>query len=66
MALVEIITDNLYAGANLRKLEVGAIVEVDDATAARGKRPVKRKTLTRRRVKSSSASQYQQHHSLAI
>lgn len=37
MALVEIITDNLYAGANLRKLEVGAIVEVDDATAARWK-----------------------------
>ena len=37
MALVEIITDNLYAGANLRKLEVGAVVEVDDATAARWK-----------------------------
>ena len=35
MALVEIITDNLYAGANLRKLEVGAVVEVDDATAKR-------------------------------
>lgn len=37
MALVEIVTDNLYAGANLRNLEVGAIVEVDDATAARWK-----------------------------
>ncbi|MFV8840309.1 hypothetical protein [Enterobacter hormaechei] len=35
MALVEIITDNLYAGANLRKLEVGSVVEVDDATAKR-------------------------------
>lgn len=37
MALVEIVTDNLYAGANLRNLEVGAIVEVDDETAARWK-----------------------------
>jgi hypothetical protein len=35
MALVEITWSNLFAGANLRKLEVGAIVEVDDATAAR-------------------------------
>lgn len=37
MALVEIIADNLYAGANLRNLEVGAVVEVDDATATRWK-----------------------------
>lgn len=37
MALVEITAGNVFAGANLRKLEVGAIVEVDDATAARWK-----------------------------
>lgn len=35
MALVEIVANNLHAGANLRKLEVGSVVEVDDATAAR-------------------------------
>ena len=35
MALVEITAGNVFAGANLRKLEVGAVVEVDDATAAR-------------------------------
>lgn len=37
MALVEITAGNVFAGANLRKLEVGAVVEVDDATAARWK-----------------------------
>lgn len=37
MALVEIIAANVFAGANLRKLEVGAVVEVDDATAERWK-----------------------------
>lgn len=35
MALVEIVASNLHAGANLRKLEVGSVVEVDDATAER-------------------------------
>ncbi|MGX5087145.1 hypothetical protein [Enterobacter sp. UPMP2052] len=35
MALVEITAGNVFSGANLRKLEVGAIVEVDDATAKR-------------------------------
>lgn len=35
MALVEIVASNLNAGANLRKLEVGSVVEVDDATAKR-------------------------------
>lgn len=35
MALVEIVASNLHAGANLRKLEVGSVVEVDDATAKR-------------------------------
>ncbi|ORM55975.1 hypothetical protein HA41_00655 [Pantoea conspicua] len=35
MALVEITSGSLHAGANLRKLEVGEIVEVDDATAKR-------------------------------
>ncbi|UYU30278.1 hypothetical protein [Siccibacter colletis] len=35
MALVEIVANNLHAGANLRKLEVGSVVEVDDATAQR-------------------------------
>ena len=35
MALVEIITDNLYAGANLRKLEVGAQVSVSGDVAKR-------------------------------
>lgn len=37
MALVEITAGNVFAGANLRKLEVGAVVEVDDATAERWK-----------------------------
>lgn len=35
MALVEITAGSLHAGANLRKLEVGEVVEVDDATAKR-------------------------------
>ncbi|EFB9974583.1 hypothetical protein CXX89_000579 [Escherichia coli] len=35
MVLVEITAGNVFAGANLRKLEVGAVVEVDDATAER-------------------------------
>ncbi|UCS82838.1 hypothetical protein vBYenSP400_48 [Yersinia phage vB_YenS_P400] len=35
MALVKvkILTDNLYAGANLQKLEVGSVVEVEESTA---------------------------------
>ncbi|EOZ3059405.1 hypothetical protein ACQQ44_004243 [Enterobacter hormaechei] len=49
MALVEIITDNLYAGANLRKLEVGAVVEVDDATAARWKSTGKAKDTDKKK-----------------
>ena len=49
MALVEIITDNLYAGANLRKLEVGAIVEVDDATAERWKATGKAKDTDKKK-----------------
>lgn len=49
MALVEIITDNLYAGANLRKLEVGAVVEVDDATAARWKASGKAKDTDKKK-----------------
>lgn len=35
MALVEVVANNLHAGANLRKLEVGSVVDVDDATADR-------------------------------
>lgn len=35
MALVEIVANNLHAGADLRKLEVGSVVDVDDATAER-------------------------------
>ena len=35
MALVEIVASNLHAGADLRKLEVGSVVEVDDVTAER-------------------------------
>lgn len=35
MALVEITSGSLHAGANLRKLEVGEVVEVDEATAKR-------------------------------
>lgn len=49
MALVEIITDNLYAGANLRKLEVGEVVEVDDATAARWKATGKAKDTDKKK-----------------
>ncbi|MBA7853417.1 hypothetical protein HV357_23260 [Enterobacter cloacae] len=49
MALVEIITDNLYAGANLRKMEVGAVVEVDDATAARWKATGKAKETDKKK-----------------
>lgn len=37
MALVKVISDNLYSGANLQKLEVGAKVEVSDETAGRWK-----------------------------
>ncbi len=49
MALVEIITDNLYAGANLRKLEVGAVVEVDEATAERWKATGKAKETDKKK-----------------
>lgn len=49
MALVEIITDNLYAGANLRKLEVGTVVEVDDATAERWKATGKAKETDKKK-----------------
>ena len=35
MALVEIVASNLHAGADLRKLEVGSVVDVDEATADR-------------------------------
>lgn len=35
MALVEIVASNLHAGANLRKLEVGSVVDVDDVTSER-------------------------------
>lgn len=37
MALVKVISDNLFSGANLQKLEVGAKVEVSDETAERWK-----------------------------
>lgn len=33
MALVKVVSNNLFSGANLKKLEVGAHVDVDDATA---------------------------------
>lgn len=35
MALVKvkILTDNLYAGANLQKLGVGSVIEVEESTA---------------------------------
>lgn len=33
MALVKVISDNLFSGANLQKLEVGAQVEVSKDTA---------------------------------
>ena len=35
MALVKVISDNLFSGANLRKLEVGSKVEIDSKTAQR-------------------------------
>ncbi|MBD2806360.1 hypothetical protein ID855_16985 [Xenorhabdus sp. ZM] len=35
MALVKVIAGNLFSGANLHKLEVGDLVEVDQATAQR-------------------------------
>lgn len=35
MALVKVISDNLFSGANLQKLEVGAKVEVSNETAKR-------------------------------
>ncbi|WP_436879549.1 hypothetical protein [Escherichia coli] len=49
MALVEITAGNVFAGANLRKLEVGAIVEVDDATAARWKTSGKAKDTDKKK-----------------
>lgn len=33
MALVKVISDNLFSGANLQKVEVGSKVEVADKTA---------------------------------
>lgn len=49
MALVEITSGNVFAGANLRKLEVGAVVEVDDATAARWKAAGKAKDTDKKK-----------------
>ncbi|WP_150547035.1 hypothetical protein [Citrobacter amalonaticus] len=49
MALVEITAGNVFAGANLRKLEVGAVVEVDDATAARWKTSGKAKDTDKKK-----------------
>ncbi len=49
MALVEITAGNVFAGANLRKLEVGAVVEVDDATAARWKASGKAKETDKKK-----------------
>ncbi|HFK5791795.1 TPA: hypothetical protein ACG0DR_000119 [Enterobacter asburiae] len=37
MALVKVISDNLFSGANLQKLEVGAKVEVSEETAIKWK-----------------------------
>lgn len=37
MALVKVIGNNLFTGANLHKLEVGSKVEVDRSTAHRWK-----------------------------
>lgn len=49
MALVEITSGNVFAGANLRKLEVGAVVEVDEATAARWKATGKAKDTDKKK-----------------
>lgn len=49
MALVEITAGNVFAGANLRKLEVGAVVEVDEATAARWKASGKAKDTDKKK-----------------
>ncbi|WP_411696635.1 hypothetical protein [Enterobacter pasteurii] len=49
MALVKITSGNVFAGANLRKLEVGAVVEVDDATAARWKATGKAKDTDKKK-----------------
>ncbi|WP_312925310.1 hypothetical protein [Atlantibacter hermannii] len=49
MALVEITAGNVFAGANLRKLEVGAVVEVDDATAERWKASGKAKETDKKK-----------------
>ena len=49
MALVEITSGNVFAGANLRKLEVGAVVEVDDATAERWKATGKAKETDKKK-----------------
>lgn len=38
MALVKVTGNNLFSGANLRKLEVGSEVEVDRSTAHRWKK----------------------------
>lgn len=49
MALVEITAANVFAGVNLRKLEVGAIVDVDDATAERWKASGKAKDTDKKK-----------------
>ena len=49
MALVEITSGNVFAGANLRKLEVGAVFEVDDETAARWKATGKAKDTDKKK-----------------
>lgn len=52
MALVEIVASNLHAGASLRKLEVGSVVDVDDATAERWISTGKARRPTRRKARS--------------
>lgn len=49
MVLVEITAGNVFAGVNLRKLEVGTIVEVDEATAERWKASGKAKDTDKKK-----------------
>jgi len=49
MALVEIVASNLHAGANLQKLEVGSVVEVDNETAERWKASGKAKDTDKKK-----------------
>jgi len=60
MALVKILANNIFAGASLKKLEVGAVYDVDDATAeqwiAKGRAELSKEKTGEKLITAASSS----------